>query len=141
MNIPDKTLLQKFAYDMDRKSRAREDIDRMGQMIAENEARLAGRYNAKEVFEYLQERMTEFQKGLNENEELGIRLANFGAAADLHVRSIGYSNPNLIEFSGVDPNSHEVTLVQHISQLSFMLVAMKPIEEKAYRIGFVSPSN
>ena len=105
---------------------------------ARHKARLAGRYSAEEVFEHLSERMAEFQKGLAENEELGVKLANYGEAAEIHVRQMAYSNPNLIEFGGVDTNGNEVVLVQHISQLNFLLTALKAVEEKAFRIGFVA---
>ena len=105
---------------------------------AENKNRLAGRYSAEEVFEHLQERLKEFQNDLKPDEELGVRLANFGEAARLHIRSIGYANPSLIEFYCVNGEGEEVTLVQHLSQLSFMLVAVKPLEaEEPYRIGFI----
>jgi len=106
------------------------------QANCEREAENAGRYDAELIFTHLMRRVEAFQSGLNDIEELGLQLANFGLAAQIHIRSIGYKNPNLIEFSGVDATGNEVTLVQHISQLNFMLIALKSIEEKPYRIGF-----
>ena len=102
----------------------------------ERQARNAGRYDASAIFKHLAQRLKQFQKSLGENEEIGIRLANFGEVSQINIRSIGYKDPNLMEFLGVNPDGHEVTLVQHISQLNFLLVAVKPIEEKPYRIGF-----
>lgn len=113
----------------------RRDIERIHQE-RERQAENAGRYDAAEIFKYLMLRVKQFQASLSENEEIGLQLANFGLAAQIHIRSIGYKNPNLIEFHGVNVDDHEVTLVQHISQLNFMLIAVKPIEEKPYRIGF-----
>ena len=105
------------------------------QIEAQNER--AGRYDAENVFKHLMERVRLFQKRLAKDEEIGLRLANFGEAAQLHIRSIGYKNPNMIEFQGVNPEEHEVTLIQHISQLNFMLIAVKPLnQEEPYRIGF-----
>ena len=98
--------------------------------------RRAGRYDAEGVFEHLIQRVRSFENNLGDDEEVGLQLANFGVAAQIHIRSIGYKNPNLIEFHGVNPDEHEVTLVQHISQLNFLLVAVKPLEEEPYRIGF-----
>ena len=107
------------------------------QAEAEHKSRLAGRYSAEEIFDHLQERLREFQNALEDDEELGVRLANFGEAARLHIRSIGYANPNLIEFYCVNSEGEDVTLVQHLSQLSFMLVAVKALEaEEPYRVGF-----
>jgi hypothetical protein len=111
-------------------------MERRRQFEYEREAANAGRYDAALIFKHLMQRVEAFQNNLRGSEEIGIQLANFGLAAQLHIRSIGYKNPNLIEFFGVDPNDNEVTLVQHISQLNFMLIALKSIEEKPYRIGF-----
>jgi hypothetical protein len=102
----------------------------------DRQARNSGRYDAEGIFEHLMGRVKQFQAGLDEKEEIGLQLANFGLSTQLHIRSIGYKNPNLVEFHGVDPNDNEATLVQHISQLNFMLIAVKPFEEEPYRIGF-----
>ena len=98
--------------------------------------RRAGRHDAEIIFKHLMDRVAHFQNSLGNSEELGIGLANFGKAAEFHIRSITYKNPNLIEFSGIDLDGRSITLIQHISQLNFLLTALKPIEEKAYRIGF-----
>lgn len=103
---------------------------------AERENQLAGRYDAQDISDHLMGRVKAFQARLSDVEEIGIKLANFGEAAQIHIRSISFKNPNLIEFHGVNAADHEVTLVQHISQLNFLLVAVKPIEDEPYRIGF-----
>ena len=96
----------------------------------------AGRFDAEQTCGYLLRKAREFQKSLNESEELGLQLANFGIAQSIHVRGIGFRNPHFIEFTGVDSANCEVTLVQHLSQLSFLFIALKPIAEVAYRVGF-----
>ena len=98
---------------------------------------LSGRFDAKGVYDYLRLRIHDFESSLKENEEIGLQLANFGLAAQIHVRSMGFQDPNLVEFSGVDQNGHVATLIQHISQLNFMLVALKPVAVKPYRIGYI----
>jgi len=105
---------------------------------ARRENELAGRYDAENTWEYLNSRIQEFQETLGENEEIGVQLANYGKAAEIHIRSIGFQNPNLIEFTGLDYDGNDVTLIQHMSQLNFLLVAVKPIEEKPFRIGFTT---
>ena len=102
----------------------------------DRQARNSGRYDAEDIFQHLMNRVNEFENDLDDSHEIGLQLANFGVAAQIHIRSIGYRNPNLIEFHGVNADEHEVTLVQHISQLNFLLIAVKPIEETPYRIGF-----
>ena len=99
--------------------------------------KLAGRYDAQDIFNHLKMHLGYFQAALSEVEEIGFKLANFGEASQIHIRSISFHNPNLIEFHGVNSDGHTVMLVQHISQLNFLLVAVKPIKDKPYRIGFV----
>lgn len=111
-----------------------DDIDFDG--IHENMERRAGRLDAEDIFNHLMAKIEDFQKSLSDTEEVGIRLANFGEAAQLHIRSIGFKNPNLIEFHGVNSDDHEVTLVQHVSQLNFLIIALKPINNEPYRVGF-----
>lgn len=112
------------------------DFSGISQQLENVADRRAGRHDAEIIFQHLVDKVSHFQNSLNDSEELGIGLANFGKAAEFHIRSISYKNPNLIEFSGVDIDGRSITLIQHISQLNFLLTALKPIEEKAYRIGF-----
>jgi Family of unknown function (DUF6173) len=122
-NIPDMGATMRAMEDA-----RRNDLDR--------QARNSGRYDAEDIFKHLMQRVRAFQSALDEDQEIGLQLANFGLPAQIHIRSISYRNPNLIEFHGVNADDHEVTLVQHISQLNFLLIAVKPIEETPYRIGF-----
>lgn len=97
----------------------------------------AGRFDAEGVFKHLLERMKQFQAQLPKEKEAGLQLANFGLASGLHIRSIAYRNPNIIEFIGVDADGETALLVQHISQLNFMLTAVSPPKDaEPYRIGF-----
>ncbi|MEM1384463.1 MAG: DUF6173 family protein [Pseudomonadota bacterium] len=103
----------------------------------ERQARNAGRFEAEEVCSHLVKRVVAFENALDEQHEVGIRLANFGVAAEINIRAITFRNPYLIEFSGILPNGQTVALVQHVSQLSFLLVAVPPaVEQQPYRIGF-----
>ncbi|MFD1880205.1 DUF6173 family protein [Paracoccus pacificus] len=92
---------------------------------------------AEQVFNHLLGRVKEFQEKLPENYELGIQLANFGGEKALHVRGMGFRNPNIIEFYGLLDGEKQVAVVQHVSQLNFLLIAVPPATEDApYRIGF-----
>lgn len=112
------------------------NLDEMFATTARNKASLAGRYDAAEIFEHLMERLKDFQNELHANEEIAIQLANYGMAAEIHIREVSFKNPNIIEFTGLNGDKNRVTLIQHISQLNFLLVATTPLEENSYRIGF-----
>lgn len=103
----------------------------------EDAADQATLHAAEEVFNHLQVRVKDFQESLPKNHELGIQLANFGGERAVHVRGMGYRNPNIIEFYGLLDGRTQVAVVQHVSQLNFMLVAVPPVpEQPPYRIGF-----
>lgn len=103
----------------------------------EDAADQATLHAAEEVFNHLLARVKEFQANLPDHYELGIQLANFGGERALHVRGMGFKNPNIIEFYGLLDGDKHVTVVQHVSQLNFLLVAVPPVaEQEPYRIGF-----
>ena len=94
---------------------------------------------AEEVYNHLLARVKDFQSTLPERYELGIRLGNFGGERAVHVRGMGYRNPNIIEFYGLLDGDKQVAVVQHVSQLNFMLLAVPPVaEQPPYRIGFAA---
>jgi len=78
-----------------------------------------------------------FEAALDAEHEVGVRLVSFGNAVFFHAEQIGFSKPHLITFSGVTPEGEQVQLIQHVSQLSFLLKAASKLGEKAKRIGFV----
>ncbi|TRW99525.1 hypothetical protein FNJ84_02295 [Paracoccus sp. M683] len=102
-----------------------------------DEADQATLHAAEEVFNHLLARVKDFQANLPDNHELGIQLANFGSERALHVRGMGFRNPNIIEFYGLLDGDKKVAVVQHVSQLNFLLVAVPPpAQQPPYRIGF-----
>ena len=102
-----------------------------------DEADQASLHAAEEVFNHLLLRVKDFQSTLPEDYELGMRLGNFGGDSAVHVRGMGYRNPNIIEFYGLLDGDKQVAVVQHVSQLNFMLLAVPPVaEQEPYRIGF-----
>ncbi|MBU3030181.1 DUF6173 family protein [Paracoccus marinaquae] len=91
---------------------------------------------AEQVFDHIIGRVKQFQADLPEDHELGLHLADFGGRA-LHVRGMGFRNPNIIEFYGMLDGDKQVAIIQHISQLNFLLIAVPPPADQApYRIGF-----
>lgn len=98
-------------------------------------------YNlASEFHDRLINWINDFHKALDENHEVGARLVNFGQSVTFHIENIGYWNPSLISFMGKNEQGEAVKLVQHISQISILLIAMKrdDIEKPKRPIGFTS---
>ena len=83
-----------------------------------------------------------FQDTLDDEHEVGVQLASFGQSIILNVEKIGYSNPCLIHFYGYS-NGNKCHLIQHVNQLSFLLIAIPKSnpDKPARRIGFDSNLN
>ena len=79
-----------------------------------------------------------FEEQLDQDHEIGARLVNFGSNRTFYIEDVGYWGPDIIIFNGKTQDGNSVELLQHISQLSVLLVALeKPQEqEKPRRIGF-----
>jgi hypothetical protein len=90
-----------------------------------------------DVCEALKSYIEAFEASLAEDEEVAVRLVTFGGALTFHAEQIGFSKPNVITFYGVTPDGERVQLIQHVSQLSFLLQVAKKLGESPRRIGFI----
>jgi len=91
-------------------------------------------------YEIIKNKIIEFQNSLDSEHEAGIMLASFNQATVMRVENIGYAKSVLMIFNGfVDGN--RATLIQHVSQLNFLLIALERADKAipARRIGFQSP--
>lgn len=97
-------------------------------------------YTAQNMFRQLVERVQEFEAKLDQEHEVGMRLVSFGKSTEFRVSRIGYLDPSLLWFQGVMPDGSDVELIQHVSQINFMLlkVRRKAPEEPRCPIGFCS---
>lgn len=88
-------------------------------------------------YEVILERIKYFEDSLDDEHEVAVKLASFGQALTLSVTDIGYSNPSTLIFHGY-VGDQPATLIQHMSQLNFLLVAVKKSdpEKPPRRIGF-----
>jgi hypothetical protein len=95
---------------------------------------------ADEFHSRLKEIILEFDASLDDSFEVGMKLVSFGQAVVIHVKEIGYYNPSLIRFFGALEDGSPVELVQHVSQISFLLMAVKRLEpdKPKKRIGFIN---
>jgi hypothetical protein len=89
-----------------------------------------------EVWKSLKTYIEEFERGLDDEHEIAVRLASFGGEIIFHAERIGFSPPNVITFYGITAESDKVQLIQHVSQLSFLLKAVPKLAAKPNRIGF-----
>lgn len=99
-------------------------------------------YGAKSPAEWTYERLVkyvlQFEAQLDQDHELGGRLVSFGPQMQFHILDLGYWNPDIITFDGLDQEGNRVRLIQHVSQLNVLLVAMRKRRPDAppRRIGF-----
>lgn len=91
-------------------------------------------------FEILKRYIEKFERSLDSEHEVGVMLTNFGQTITMQVIEIGYEKSVLLIFKGY-VNGNLCTLIQHVSQLNFLLVAVPKEEERPKRtIGFVAPT-
>ena len=90
----------------------------------------------KEVYKAIREYFDQFEAVLDNSHEIAISLASFGNEVDFRPEKIGFSMPSLVTFIGVTDAGERVQLVQHVSQLSFMLRAAEKLKEEPTRIAF-----
>lgn len=90
-------------------------------------------------FKILKFYIQEFEHSLDSEHEVGLLLTNFGQSILMQVTNISFEYPVLLIFQGF-VNGHPSTLIQHVSQLNFLLQALpKPAEKEKRPIGFQIP--
>lgn len=92
-------------------------------------------------FEILQKHIEEYQSALDEQHEVGLLLTNFGQSVLMQVCEISYEKSVLLVFKGY-VNGKYSTLIQHVSQLNFLITSVKKESDKPKRkIGFIHPDS
>lgn len=90
-------------------------------------------------FEVLSKRIKDFEKTLDSEYEVGLILTNFGQSITMYVTEISYEESVLMVFKGY-VNGRMSTLIQHVSQLNFLLTSVEKESDRPKRtIGFVVP--
>lgn len=84
-------------------------------------------FKAENICKKLIERIKQFEANLDEEHEIAIKLVQFGQTNIMCVRRIDCYNPDLIIFGGTI-NGADSALVQHVSQLNFLLIATEKQE-------------
>ena len=93
------------------------------------------------TYEVVMERIKDFEDHLDDEHEVGLRLASFGQSIMLSVTDIEYSNPSTLVFHGY-VGEDSATLIQHVNQLNFLLLSVRKADPQKppRRIGFARPS-
>lgn len=90
-------------------------------------------------FEIIKKYIQEFEENLDIEHTVGVKLTNFGQTILMYVDEITYEKSVVLVFKGT-VNGEKATLIQHINQLNFLLIALPIEKEKPKRkIGFAIP--
>jgi len=93
---------------------------------------------ASRFYQNIIEIINDFEKELDNEHEIGVRLVSFGQTMQFHIEQLGYYNSSLIIFHGRLENGARVELIQHVNQISFLLMALPKMDKTKppRRIGF-----
>lgn len=98
---------------------------------------------ASEFYKRLTKWITDFDATLDQAHEVGVRLVSFGQSVVFSLQSMGFWNPSLITFSGVMDDGSPVELIQHVTQISVLLMKLPRADPSKPKrpIGFTSVEN
>lgn len=93
---------------------------------------------AEKVAQYIYNEVINYQNNLPDPTDVALNIVQFNQSTIILVDAIGYIGYNLIKFVGKDSSGNPLELVQHVSQLNFLLtVVQKPAPTIPKRqIGF-----
>ena len=90
-----------------------------------NPVELAARANyASEFYHKLVSWINDFDSSLDNEHQVGVRLVSFGQTVTFSLDDINYWNPSLIAFQGHTKDGDPVELIQHVSQISVLLMKL-----------------
>lgn len=91
-------------------------------------------------FDVLRKYIKDFESSLDSEHEVGLILTNFGQSITMQVTEISYEESVLMIFKGY-VNGRMSTLIQHVSQLNFLLTSIEKEPNKPkHPIGFICPA-
>jgi hypothetical protein len=109
------------------------------QIIEPSELAPGAKSPAESTYQRLLKYIGQFEMQLDRDHEIGGRFVAFGDDTHFHIADVGYWNPDIITFDGFDQHGNRVKLIQNVSQLNVLLVAVRkttPPAEPPRRIGF-----
>lgn len=95
---------------------------------------------AQIVAESIHQEILNYQNNLPDTEDVAMSIVQFNESITIFVDSIGYIGYNLIRFGGKDNLGKPMELIQHVSQLNFLLMVVPKLEQETpkRKIGFVT---
>lgn len=93
---------------------------------------------AKWAYDQLVNFIKEFEAALSDDQEVGLQVFPHSSATDYYVREIECWSPYIIAFHCSTQDGRMATLIQHHSQLNFLLTVLPKHDSQlpAKRIGF-----
>lgn len=109
----------------------------LGQIVIPDVEPLPIAYSYSDTqFEIIRDYILDFQGSLDNEHDIGLMLTNFGSSVMMEVTHISYEKSVLMVFKGY-VNGRMSTLIQHVSQLNFLLTTVPKDPAKPHRtIGF-----
>lgn len=95
----------------------------------EDQRKIVGSLSASTAFKAIKKYVQSFEASLDAKHETGAMLTSFGQSVLMNVSCIRCEEPNVFVFEGI-VNGKAATLIQHMSQLNFLLISM-PREDPA----------
>ncbi len=91
--------------------------------------------------EIIKDYVLKYQESLDPDKDVALLLTHFGNSILMEVTHIGYEESVLIVFKGY-VNGRESVLIQHVSQLNFLLTSVdKAPDVPKRKIGFTLPED
>ena len=92
---------------------------------------------AEWTYERLKSYIEDFEKELDKEHQVGIKLVSFGNGNAFYVEDIGYWGPDLMCFYCYDKSTEsKIQLIQNVSQVNLLLMALPVIKEVKRKVGF-----
>jgi hypothetical protein len=91
---------------------------------------------AWQVFDTLVENIRAFESSLDSEHEVGAKIVSFGQSFLIHIHKIGRLSSEIITFHGIDDTGQKVQLIQNVSQLNVLLIAVRKHQEQPRRVSF-----
>jgi hypothetical protein len=88
------------------------------------------------MHERIARQIVDFEKNLDPDHEVGGRFVQGPNNEVLHIENVANWGPDMIVFFGQFPDGRKFELIQHYSQVSVLLVAVRKISDQPRRIGF-----
>lgn len=109
--------------------------------LASISARLTPPNMAEYAVDAIYKEISDFESSLDEDHEMGMSIVGGPAGVCLHVREIYRYGTDKLVFDGVNSDGSPLRLMQHLSQLNFLMISAKKIGQTAARIGFHEPQS